>query len=446
MDPRTSERHRFPLLHSLTHRNANPRVVVTVPSSQVPTPTDVSSFNSLDLSPSAAIRNKKVKNLKKALLEIMHEDHPAVPTDKVPASYATPAELIELVAKGGVHKAHMTVDQLLIMGFMGGCFVGLGGLFAYSVTGDSPFLVANPGLSRLVFGILFPVALVMIILTGSELYTGNAFTLVPALLNKQISFWGFVKNWVCVYVSNCLGALFTAYFFGYWAMVLAIPKPSGTVTTHGLDSFMGIVSNSTVTTARAPIWTSALIHSVELKVSKPLYTMFLQGIGANWCVCLAVFLAYAARDALSKVCVAILPVAIFVVLAWEHCIANSFLIPLGMMYGAKATIGQYIVNLVFVTLGNTVGGVFFVGIPYWYVYHFREMHHETFNRLGNRAIDCILMKKESDLTSEVHDFHGAESHDDHHDNVDCVVDDSHAIQMNDWQQHTASPDIKSQNS
>jgi len=267
------------------------------------------------------------------------------------------------------------------------------------------------------------------------LYTGNSFTLIPALLNRQINIIGFIKNWVCVYLSNCIGALFTAYFFGYWAMKLAIPKTTASTGSHSFDNGLmstaiALSTNGTVS-ERMPVWAHVLIHSVEVKAAKPMYLQFLQGIGANWCVCLAVFLAYAARDAISKVFVSILPVSIFVSLGWEHCIANSFLIPLGMMYGADVTVGKFFINLVFVTLGNTFAGVVLIGLPFWYVYHFRQMHHDALDRMVHKVTPCIFPKhkdtkrqEDHSMTSDVHgcqdNLHAAESI--HFDAGHCVIE------------------------
>jgi len=149
-----------------------------------------------------------------------------------------------------------------------------------------------------------------------------------------------MRNWVFSYIGNFLGSLFVAFFLTY---------------------LTGLV-------AKEP-WLSTTTGIAEVKVNQNFGQLFLKGIGCNWLVCLAVWMAVASDDIASKIWSVWFPIMAFVTLGFEHSIANMFFIPAGIFQGADVTWGQFfITNLIPVTLGNIVGGAFFVGVIYWFIY------------------------------------------------------------------------------
>lgn len=201
----------------------------------------------------------------------------------------------------------------------------------------------NPALQRLLSGVAFPIGLILVVVLGAELFTGNNAVLIPSTAQRRHSPGLTLANWTLVYLGNLIGALAFTYFMVYLC---------------GLTT--------------ADPWHSAAIKVAEAKVSMPWLTVFLKGIGANWCVCLAVWLALSGKTLFEKALGCWLPVMAFVALGYEHCIANMFFIPLGMMEGADVTIIQSITtNFIPSTLGNIVGGALLVGATHTYL-HLRK--------------------------------------------------------------------------
>lgn len=201
----------------------------------------------------------------------------------------------------------------------------------------------NPALQRLLSGVAFPIGLILVVVLGAELFTGNNAVLIPSTAQRRHSPCLTLANWTLVYLGNLIGALAFTYFMVYLC---------------GLTT--------------ADPWHSAAIKVAEAKVSMPWLTVFLKGIGANWCVCLAVWLALSGKTLFEKALGCWLPVMAFVALGYEHCIANMFFIPLGMMEGADVTIIQSITtNFIPSTLGNIVGGALLVGATHTYL-HLRK--------------------------------------------------------------------------
>ncbi|MEA3345755.1 MAG: formate/nitrite transporter family protein [Chloroflexota bacterium] len=255
--------------------------------------------------------------------------------------FRSPKETVREVDAVGCAKADLSWSQLLTLGFLAGAFIAFGGLLAIVVGGGVPGIKAdNPGLQKFIFGGVFPVGLMLVVIAGAELFTGNTACCIPAVLSKDISWTACVRNWGLSYISNFLGSLFVAFFLTY---------------------LTGLV-------AKNP-WLDTTIGIAEAKVSQDFWQLFLKGVGCNWLVCLAVWLAIASDDVIGKIWGIWFPIMAFVALGFEHSIANMFFIPAGIFYGAEVTWGQlFINNLIPVTLGNVVGGAFFVGAVYWYVY------------------------------------------------------------------------------
>jgi len=256
-----------------------------------------------------------------------------------------PKEIVKAVNAAGMVKAKMSVQKTLVMGFLAGAFVAFGGFLAIMVGGGLPGIkMTNPGFQKFVFGGTFPVGLMLVVIAGSELFTGNTAISVPGVLSRRIKCFAWLRNMFLSYTGNLIGSLFIAYFLAYQTKLLA-----------------------------GDPWLSVTIGISEVKVSQSFWVLFLKGIGCNWLVCLAIWLAVASEDTAGKILGIWFPIMAFVTLGFEHSVANMFFIPLGIFYGANVTWAQFfIVNLIPVTLGNIVGGSFFVGAIYWFVYEHEQ--------------------------------------------------------------------------
>lgn len=210
-------------------------------------------------------------------------------------------------------------------------------------TNASPWYQENaPGLIRTLGALMFPVGLVMIVLSGADLFTSNIMFMSVAWLHRRVTVIDVAKIWVISFFGNLGGALFTmAVMFGY-----------GGVFTE------------------APAYREAAINiAVQKAVNPQWHQIFLRAIGANWLVCFAVFISISSRDIASKIIAIWWPTATFVALALDHVIANMFFIPMGMWVGAPISVGHYVGSSMIPTLiGNMVGGGLFVGTFYWYLY------------------------------------------------------------------------------
>ena len=233
------------------------------------------------------------------------------------------------------------------MGLLGGALFSFGGLLAVVVGQASLELPgANPGLAALASGVVFPLGAVLAILTGAHLYLDNCGLVTPAFLVGAVRSNELLRNWGLVYLGNFLGSAFVALFLAHWSGIVD-------VSAGGLGEVLG----------------TAAAKMAEAKVSLPWRAAFLRGLGCGWLVCLAVWLAIASDGLAAKILAMWLPTMAFVVLGFEHSVANMFFVPLGILNGAKVTIGDFLLsNLLPVTLGNIVGGAGFVGVIYWWLY------------------------------------------------------------------------------
>jgi formate/nitrite transporter len=256
-------------------------------------------------------------------------------------SVNTPRQLVEIAGKIAVDKSKLTFDKTLVLSFLAGAYIALGGLLSLLIGGGIPGIAAeNPGISRFLYGAAFPVGLMLVVLAGAELFTGNNAYFIPAAMNRKVSWWAVLKNWGVVYAGNFVGALFVVYFL-----------------TH----LTGVVSKEP--------WIDSITQIAIAKTSNPFYVTFLKGIGANWLVCLAVWLGMSAKQTSGKILGLWWPVMAFVAFGFEHSVANMFFLPLAIFEGAPITWGMFVFdNMIAATLGNIVGGGFFVGGLYWYVY------------------------------------------------------------------------------
>ncbi len=254
-------------------------------------------------------------------------------------SLNSPQQVIKIAQRTAEAKLSKPFADTLTAAFLAGTYIAMGGALSIVVGFGFPEITAaNPALQRLLSGALFPLGLILVVFAGAELFTGNNAILVPGVLNRQYSVWQVLKNWTLVWLGNFIGALFFAYVLIY---------------------LTGIFND---------IWQGAAVSIAEAKCSLSWMQAFLRGIGANWLVCLAVWLCYAAQSTSGKIVGMWFPVMCFVALGYEHCIANMFFIPLGMLFGADISVSaMFVDNLIPATLGNIVGGALFVGLLYWYL-------------------------------------------------------------------------------
>lgn len=244
-----------------------------------------------------------------------------------------PAEMAELVDEIGVGKAGLAFQPLFIRAVLAGAFIAFGCLFYLVVVAGSEPLT---GPLRLVGGLAFSLGLVLVVIGGAELFTGNAL-MVMALVSRKITVRALCRNWTWALLGNLLGAL----------VIVALAAMAGLADGPLVEAASRI--------ARA---------KVELT---PLQA-FTRGILCNALVCLAVWLTISARTAAGKFLVILLPIAGFVALGFEHCVANFFLLPFAALVSPDLGAGAIVGNLLPVILGNIVGGGGGVALSYHLAY------------------------------------------------------------------------------
>lgn len=257
----------------------------------------------------------------------------------------SPGMVVESALAAGSKKAQLTsgrnYGRIALLTMLAGAYIALGGILSVIVGFGFPEITAgNPGLQKLLSGAMFPIGLILVVALGAELFTGNNAVLIPAYLRGDYSHGAVLRNWTIVYIGNFVGAVAFTYFMVYLCRLTSVEP-----------------------------YHSAIITIAEAKVSMPWGVVFLKAIGANWCVCAAVWLAMSGHSLLDKMAGCWLPVMAFVALGYEHCIANMFFIPAGMFEGANVSVMDALWrNLIPATLGNIVGGALLVGGVHAYLH------------------------------------------------------------------------------
>ena len=263
----------------------------------------------------------------------------------------SPVEIAKNYITIGKKKVDLAVDKMFLLAVIAGAFVAFGG--AGSATAS---VGVTSSLGKLISGCIFPGGLTLVLLAGSELFTGNCLLSIP-FLEKEITVKQLLKNWTIVYFGNMVGG-----------MLVAI----GLVYSGQFNMFDGNMAVTVFSTAAA-------------KCTLTFSDAFIKGIFCNMLVCLAVWVAFSAKDSAGKVISLFFPILIFVICGFEHCVANMYYISAGLFgknvpsYVAAAEQANinldvitwknfFVTNLVPVTLGNVVGGAVCVGALYWYVY------------------------------------------------------------------------------
>ena len=269
--------------------------------------------------------------------------------------FNSPAEIASLVSKSGVTKSMLPLPKMILLGLMAGAFIAFGG----AASDVAMHGVADVGLARVVAGTIFPVGLMLVVFTGSELFTGNCLMIIPTL-EKKIKPVSMIKNLVTVYISNFVGAMIIDLLIFFSGQL--------NYSNCGLGAFTIKVALAKTTINPA--------------------TAIVSGILCNILVCLAIVMATGATDAIGKFFGVFFPICAVVVCGFEHCVANMFYIPAGILaslnpaYVAKAeeaygitaeqiatlTPLHSLANFLPVTLGNMLGGMIFVGLPLYLIY------------------------------------------------------------------------------
>jgi len=267
-----------------------------------------------------------------------------------------PPAMAEKAEQIGIKKANSDFWTLLVLGILAGAFVALGAIFATAATAGTSSLPY--GIVRLIMGLAFTVGLILVIVGGAELFTGNML-IIMAFASRKVSLGALLRNWGIVYLGNFIGSIATAgaifigrqYEFGHGAM--------------GLN----------------------MLSIGEAKTSLDFFQAVALGILCNAVVCLAVWLTYSARTTTDKIMAIIPPITAFVAAGFEHSVANMYFIPVALLvkYGGSPTFfdaiqktpadfphltwgGFFLNNLLPVTIGNMIGGIVLVGLVYWFIY------------------------------------------------------------------------------
>jgi formate/nitrite transporter len=256
--------------------------------------------------------------------------------------YVKPAEVAKSMVETGGRKLALSTRDLLIRGILSGAILGV----ATSLAFNGAFTTGQP----LVGAIIFPVGLIMIVLLGLELVTGS-FALVPLpFLQGEASAGAVVTNWSWVFLGNLIGSV------AYGALIAIALTDMGAIAPAGVAARL-VAAAEAKTTGYAAFGFAGLV------------TVFVKGILCNWMVCLAVVLAMSTTSTIGKIATAWMPVFIFFAQGFEHSVVNMFIIPTGMMLGAKVTVADWwLWNQIPVTLGNLVGGFCFTGFALYWTY------------------------------------------------------------------------------
>ncbi len=271
-------------------------------------------------------------------------------------NFNTPAQVFEANMKAGEGKVQLPLLKCILLGLMAGAFIAFGGATSSAAIHN----ISNQGVAKALAGTIFPVGLMMIVFVGGELFTGDCLMLA-GVVDKRFSALQLIKTLIIVWLSNMAGAILIATLVYYSGL---------------LDYTSGALGAFTIKVAYG-------------KCTITPFKAICSGILCNILVCIAVLMATAARDIAGKVWAIFFPICAFVVGGWEHCVANMFYIPAGIiaatkdtyvakaeeLYGinaaqisASVNVGGFISNLIPVTIGNILGGMVFVALPL-YVIH-----------------------------------------------------------------------------
>lgn len=267
-----------------------------------------------------------------------------------------PAEILDSMIEIMVTKSDGSFMKLFILAILAGSFIAFGGECSNMAAFN---LLAKPetyGLGRLLAGAIFSTGLMLVVLAGAELFTGNTM-IIAAVCEKRTTMLKMLRNWGIVYIGNFVGSILIVYMMANSGLFDLGASGLGAIT----------------------------LKTAVYKVNIPFHSAFFLGIMCNWLVCLAVWVAYGAESTIGKIFGIFFPICLFVTSGFEHSIANMYFIPAGLLIksnsvyidlsGVSAAALEHLTwggfalnNLLPVTLGNIVGGCVFVAMAYWYAY------------------------------------------------------------------------------
>lgn len=255
----------------------------------------------------------------------------------------SPAQIAERIERVGVVKARMPFIPLVMLGLLAGAFIGLGAMYSTLVTSDPTLGFAE---SRILGGAVFSLGLLLVVVAGAELFTGNNL-LAMAWADGRITMREVLRNWSVVCLANFIGASGVALLV-FWS--------GHTTMNHGEVA-------------------AQYVRIAAAKCTLPFFTAFISGILCNILVCLAVWMAFAGRSVVDKAVAIVFPISAFVAAGSEHSVANMYFIPMGLLLKGSAMRGAEAIgwagmfqNLVPVILGNLVGGSVLVAMVYHLIY------------------------------------------------------------------------------
>lgn len=274
--------------------------------------------------------------------------------ENVTAPCNPPAAVANAFCDIGKTKADLPWIKMVILGILAGVYIGFGAQLATMVTYDSAKYIGD-GVSKILFGSVFSVGLMLVVIAGAELFTGNNL-IVVGTLNGNVSTGKLLNSWFWIYIANFIGSILLV-----WIMYATQLWKTGDLAV-GAKALA--IANGKVNIG----WGAALAR----------------GIVCNWLVCLAVWLAVAAKDVAGKILAIYFPIMAFVASGFEHSVANMYFVPMGIMLKGNTAVveaagltdelanlnweGFIFNNLIPVTIGNIIGGAFFVAALYWFVY------------------------------------------------------------------------------
>ena len=268
-------------------------------------------------------------------------------------NHLKPADILERILESAEVKSKMPLKRLIIFGIFAGVYIAFAGAGANMASFN---LLANPetfGLGKILSGTIFTAGLIMVVLGGAELFTGNT-TMLAAVVHRRITLSSMLKNWVIVYICNLIGGVLIAFMVSY---------------SGGLGAGDGMLGAMTVRIAAG-------------KVNMDFGQALVSGIMCNWLVCMAVWLSTGAQTTVGKIFSIFFPIWLFVTAGFEHCVANMFFIPAGIFAKeselflsisgigsedlSNLTWGEMLVNnMLPVTVGNIIGGAVCVAMGYY---------------------------------------------------------------------------------
>ena len=255
----------------------------------------------------------------------------------------SPLEIAKNYIEIGINKVRMPVIKMFVLAIFAGCFIAVAGIGATTAAVS----IESASLARLVSARVFPAGLAMVLIAGSELFTGNNLIIIP-VLEKKVKVYEMLINWVVVYFGNLAGTMLVAFLV---------------VKGHTPDLFDGALADS-------------IVNAANIRTTMDFSDAFIRGILCNFLVCIAVWMSFAAKKISGKIMALYFPIMIFVLCGFEHSIADMYYVSAGLFtkaeYGIEAEsltwFNFFFKNLLPVTLGNLVGGCLIVGVGYWFAF------------------------------------------------------------------------------